>query len=100
VLAYGLVLAAFNAGMVGHVVDDALVVGGSGAGEYRISIGSGRVTVAVEADQLDTADVRADAAALTDSLAGRGPDVGEILGRRDTLTSALSLMRQFFLAPT
>ncbi len=98
-VAYGLLLTAFNASTTGIRLDEELVVGGLGSGAYAITIGDQEAVVRHDPMAPVSTEGACDSTELADSLAGRGREVASVVERRDELTTALSITREFFLAP-
>lgn len=86
---YGLLSAATPAASRRDHVDDAVVLDGSPSGCYTISHTADDVTVT--ASPTAPASLRAPVIPLLESLAGRGPTPGALLGPSETVTKLSAL---------
>ena len=97
--AYGLLVAGVMAGFLGTPLDVELHLGGTGAASFTLHVdGLDDVTVTVDPAGAPAA-VQGETPTVADALAGRGPEVGEVLDAPPALVEVLGHLRAFLLTP-
>ena len=93
--AYGLHTAAIMIGMLAIPFDATLRLEGTGSGAYRVVADGLDVTVSVSPLETTDGSSNGNAIAVTDALAGRGPELGTVLDASPDVVDALAEVGTF-----